>query len=109
MLTSLGIENKQTASKVVKLTEISVNPTMSVIPVYARNTAAICLFVLSFFPGIAPVLRVALQVLQFVIAHMDVFSGILRGRHPVLTVDSLQELALVTGVVGRAALDGTST
>ena len=64
---------------------------------------------LSFLPGIAAVIHFAPQVLQFVIAHMDVFSGILRGRHPVLTVDSLQELALVTGVVGRAALDGTST
>ena len=49
---------------------------------------------------------VVVQVLQFVIAHIDVFSGILRERHPILTVDSLKELALVTGVIGRVALDG---
>ena len=46
------------------------------------------------------------QVLQFVVAHIDVFSGILRERHPILHTDALKELALVTGVVGRAALDG---
>ena len=48
-----------------------------------------------------------LQVLSFVISHIDVISAILRDRHSTLHVDALQELALVTAVVGRSALDGS--
>lgn len=49
---------------------------------------------------------VTLQVLKFVVSHQEVFCGVLRSVNQ-LTADQLTELALVTGVVGRAALSGT--
>jgi hypothetical protein len=45
-------------------------------------------------------------VLLFITAHSDVFLSILRDRQQNITQESLQELALVTAVVGRAAIDG---
>lgn len=47
----------------------------------------------------------ASQVLKFIVAHADVFMSILRDRHSVLTLESLQELQLTTAVVCRAAVD----
>ena len=48
----------------------------------------------------------SLQVLQFVVAHTDVFLAILRDRQQNVTVESLQELALATAIVGRTAYTG---
>ena len=39
------------------------------------------------------------------VAHVDVFSTILRDRHSTLQLETLTELSLVTAVLGRAALD----
>jgi hypothetical protein len=47
-----------------------------------------------------------LQVLQFIVSHIDVFTVILREKHSTLSLDALKELALVTAVIGRAATDG---
>jgi hypothetical protein len=45
-------------------------------------------------------------VLNFITAHTDVFLAILRDRQQNPTQESLQELALTTAVIGRAALHG---
>ncbi|XP_064627986.1 nuclear pore complex protein Nup205-like [Lineus longissimus] len=46
------------------------------------------------------------QVLKAVAAHIDVFNAILREQHTTLNLSNLQELALVTAVISRAAADG---
>lgn len=45
-------------------------------------------------------------MLQFVVAHVDVFMSILRDRQQTPSVESLQELSLVTAVISRAAAFG---
>ncbi len=47
-----------------------------------------------------------MQVLQFVIGHVDVFSSVLRDRQMDLSLASLQELAITTSVLSRAAAHG---
>lgn len=47
-------------------------------------------------------LQVAGQVLQFLIAHSDTFHAILRSKEG--SLGSLQELALLTGIISKAAL-----
>ncbi len=49
------------------------------------------------------------QVLQFIVAHVDVFMTILRDRQVALQLPALEELALTTAVISRAALDGESS
>lgn len=48
------------------------------------------------------------QVLRIVVAHADVFHAIMRGPRDgaYLQLESLQELALASGVISRAAIDG---
>jgi len=46
------------------------------------------------------------KVLQFVMGHMDVFATILSDHQEAVNVAYLQELALVTAVISRAAVDG---
>ena len=50
-----------------------------------------------------------LQVLKFVVSHSDVFLSILRERNTKPTVESLEEIALTTAVICRAAVNGTDT
>ena len=40
------------------------------------------------------------------LGHVDVFSAILRERDTSLALEGLNELALTTAVIGRAAVDG---
>ena len=47
-----------------------------------------------------------LQILQFVVAHVDVFLTILRDRQSVPHLAALEELSLTTALISRAALDG---
>lgn len=47
-----------------------------------------------------------LQVLQFVVGHVDVFLTILRDRQTVPHLMALEELGLTTALISRAALDG---
>ncbi|XP_063785079.1 nuclear pore complex protein Nup205 isoform X2 [Pseudophryne corroboree] len=49
-------------------------------------------------------LQVAGQVLQFLIAHSDTIQAILRSQEG--SLGSLQELALLTGIISKAALPG---
>ena len=46
------------------------------------------------------------QVLRFVVAHVDVVSAVLTDRPATKSLESKQELALLTAVLSRAALDG---
>ena len=48
----------------------------------------------------------SLQVLQFIIGHVDVFSSILRDRQTDLSLPALQELAITTSVLSRCAAHG---
>ncbi|XP_077999885.1 nuclear pore complex protein Nup205-like [Glandiceps talaboti] len=50
----------------------------------------------------------ASQVMQFLIAHSDVFSAVLKDRHVHINLPALQELALTTGVIYRTATEGAS-
>ncbi|CAH1799487.1 unnamed protein product [Owenia fusiformis] len=47
----------------------------------------------------------AYQILQFIVAHGEVFTTILRNQPHVLQLDSLKEVALVTAVLSRAAIE----
>ncbi|XP_078583600.1 nuclear pore complex protein Nup205-like isoform X3 [Branchiostoma floridae x Branchiostoma japonicum] len=46
------------------------------------------------------------QVLQFILSHMDVFHAVLREQRSGLTLPSLQELALTTGVLTQCLGEG---
>ncbi|XP_064596049.1 nuclear pore complex protein Nup205-like [Liolophura sinensis] len=46
------------------------------------------------------------QVLQFVVAHIDVFNVIIREKLNTMNLPSLRELSLLTAVLGRAAYHG---
>ncbi|KAK2179080.1 hypothetical protein NP493_515g00009 [Ridgeia piscesae] len=48
------------------------------------------------------------QILRFVVSHIDVFSAILCERHTSLDLEAMQELALVTAVIGQAGVEGDS-
>ncbi|EDO29100.1 predicted protein, partial [Nematostella vectensis] len=50
----------------------------------------------------------SMKVLGVVVSHADVFTSILQDRTPVHTPSSLQELALITGIICNAALTETS-
>lgn len=47
-------------------------------------------------------------MLQFVIGHVDVFSSVLRDRQTDMSLASLQELAITTSVLSRAAAHGNT-
>ena len=49
-------------------------------------------------------LFISLQVLHFVVSHVDVFVSILQDRQPFQSSGSLKELCLVTGIVCNMAL-----
>ncbi|OCT55446.1 hypothetical protein XELAEV_18002032mg [Xenopus laevis] len=49
-------------------------------------------------------LQAAGQVLQFLVAHSDTIQAILRSQEG--SLGSLQELALLTGIISKAALPG---
>jgi len=40
------------------------------------------------------------------VSHIDVFSAILCERHTSLDLEAMQELALVTAVIGQAGVEG---
>ncbi len=44
------------------------------------------------------------QITSLIGAHSDVFAAILKENHPVVTMATLQELALVTAVIGRSGV-----
>ncbi|XP_013384593.1 nuclear pore complex protein Nup205 [Lingula anatina] len=50
--------------------------------------------------------KAANQVLQFVIAHADVFNTILRDKQSELNLAALEELSLTSAVISRAAAEG---
>lgn len=63
---------------------------------------------ISFFHTVENVVICILwfQVLQFVVAHIDVFNVIIREKLNTMNLPSLRELSLLTAVLGRAAYHG---
>ncbi|KAL3882663.1 hypothetical protein ACJMK2_028981 [Sinanodonta woodiana] len=67
-------------------------------------TLKLCLAILTSL-GIENV-EAGMKVMQFVVAHGDVFHSILRDRQPSLNLQTLKELALTTAVLARANSQG---